>query len=49
MGQVSEQGLLEAVQVNVYVGADGLEGSLLHLGDLPSYCGGSGVTFDEIC
>ena len=36
MGQVSEQGLLEAVQVNVYVGADGLEGSLLHLGDLPS-------------
>ena len=49
MGQISEQGLLEGVQVNVDVGVDGLEGSLLHLGDLPSYCRGSGLTFAEIC
>lgn len=31
MGDISEQGLLEAVQVNVEVGADGLERSLLQI------------------
>lgn len=36
MGQISEQGLLEAVQVDVDIGADGLEGSLLHLRSLQS-------------
>ena len=49
MGQISEQGLLEAAQINVYVGVDGPVGSLLHLGDLLSDCKGSGVTFDDIC
>lgn len=34
MGQISEQWLLEAVQVNIDVSTDGLEGSMLHLGDL---------------
>ena len=48
-GQISEQGLLEDVHINVAVGADGLEGSLLHLGVLPSDGRGEGVTFAQIC
>ena len=48
MGQISQQGLLEAVQVNIDVGADGLEGSLLHPGDLPSDCKRPGVTFAQM-
>lgn len=34
MGHISEPGLLEAIQVNIDVGSDGLKRGVLHLSDL---------------